>query len=98
MEWQVYDHRFPWILWSYHPNGGFQALDQRDGFLVNSATWDGVIQFAADRSVQKGKTGIGNLIKGVTSLFGVKRCTPCAKRQAELNQWGQIPQEWDPFS
>lgn len=36
--------------------------------------------FAADQT-----RGLGTTIHRVTSKFGIKRCTPCARRQAMLN-------------
>jgi hypothetical protein len=97
IQWQVYDRRFPWIQWAHHPEG-FVMRDTRRAGKFFASSWDGVVSFAADRSTPEGKTGLGNLVKGVTGLFGVERCTPCAERQAEMNQWVQFPSSWNPFS
>ena len=35
--------------------------------------------------------GLGDVIKVITSLFGIKGCVPCEKRAARLNQIMPIP-------
>jgi hypothetical protein len=31
--------------------------------------------------------GLGDVIKRVTSMAGIRPCAPCAKRAAKLNSW-----------
>lgn len=97
IQWQVYDHRFPWIEWGHHPQGGFAIRDTRQRGTFHAKTWNGVVGFAADRSTPQGKSGLGDVVKGVTSAFGIERCSPCAQRQANMNQWVQFPSSWNPF-
>jgi hypothetical protein len=98
MQWNVYDQRFPWVLWAHDHQGGFVVFDRRDGYQAYTADWGEVVRFAAQRSKKPGKTGLGTIIKGMTTKLGVEQCTPCAKRQIELDQMVQFPSSWDPFA
>lgn len=46
-----------------------------------AADENGLHQYAADHS----GNGLGNVVHRATSALGMERCTPCAKRQAQLN-------------
>lgn len=97
-QWNVYDQRFPWVQWTHHPQGGFVVRDARQSGTYRAPTWEGVLKFAADHSTQQGKSGLGDLVAGFTGALGIEKCTPCAQRQADMNQWLQFNSDWNPFS
>ncbi len=82
----MYRHpRVPWI--TIRPvHGGFHATDTRTGETVFAPNAEAVEQFAADRSAQLGRRGVGDMVHGAAKALGLQRCTPCAKRQQALNR------------
>lgn len=80
--WRPYHPKLPWILWAYAAGGGYLVRCTRSGDQVLSMDWGGVQHFAADHS-----SGLGNLVHSLTRMFGIKRCAPCAARQAALNAY-----------
>lgn len=44
-------------------------------------------QWVADHSARPSHVPVGDWIHKVTSWLGIKRCAPCAERQAKLNNW-----------
>ena len=78
----------PWVVWGYEPNGHAIALNERTGERAYVANETQLHEFAA-RAARAGKgKGLGDLVAGVASALGIKKCAPCAKRQAMMNRWG----------
>ena len=44
-------------------------------------------QWVADHSARPTPMPLGDGVHKVTSMLGIKRCEPCAERQAKLNAW-----------
>lgn len=44
-------------------------------------------QWVADHSARPTHIPLGDWVHVVTKALGLKRCTPCAERQAKLNNW-----------
>jgi hypothetical protein len=61
------------------------VLDRRSGAQVYAPDWSGVDQFAADHS-SSGR-GLGDVLHSLAQAFGLRRCAPCARRQAVANAW-----------
>ena len=77
--------RTPWILVGRHPQGGFVVRDTRSGAEVYAASEHAVAQAAAGMSSAPGYHGLGDVVAGAARRLGFESCTPCARRQAELN-------------
>ena len=76
----------PWIHFLRRSNG-FLVKDARTGEIVETCCFDGVIQFAADRSGSQTNYGLGDLVHQTANAFGFKRCGDCAKRQMNMNRF-----------
>lgn len=86
-----YSQRINWLLVGRQGNA-FVVVDTRTNERWSVPTMDHVHQIAADRSAKQGAVGLGDLVHRATSAIGMKRCTPCAKRQAALNAMvGRVP-------
>ena len=77
--------RMPWILVCPHPEGGFIVRDTRTGVQVHAGSEHAVAAAAAGMSADQGYHGLGDVVAGATRRLGIESCTPCARRQAELN-------------
>jgi len=87
-----YHPRLPWILVGPHPQGGFVVRDNRTGAEVYAAGEHAVAAAAASMSSAPGYHGLGDAVAGAARRLGFSGCTPCARRQAELN--GFVPRLW----
>jgi hypothetical protein len=86
-----YNAKLPWLLVGKQATS-FVIVDTRTNEQWEVPTIDHVHQIAADRSSQQGAVGLGDLVHRATSALGIKRCAPCAKRQAALNAMiGRVP-------
>jgi hypothetical protein len=87
--WQrVLDPRFPWIRSFYTaPERGYpgHVLDLRTREQAWVSTETELFAFIGRHSAAPG-LGLGNAVRALTKRLGFGECTPCAKRQAALNQ------------
>ena len=92
MAWQAHP-QFPWIQVALHPQGGWVLSDSRDGTQVYAQTEHDFHTFVARRSnPNPQRMGAGDMVAAATHALGIEQCTPCAKRQAQLN--AALPNMW----
>jgi hypothetical protein len=77
--WNEYPN-LPWIHFRAAGGGGFEVRNVKTGAQFFASNMGGVHAFAADNS-----SGLGTAVHKATSAMGIKRCEPCAKRQAAMN-------------
>ena len=67
--------------------------DSRDGTQVYAQTEHDFHTFVARRSnPNPQRMGAGDMVAAATHALGIEQCTPCAKRQAQLN--AALPNMW----
>ena len=66
--------------------------DTRTAETFRAFTRGDVDRIAAGRSAAPGYGGLGDAVRAVTRKAGIGECSPCAKRQAQLN--GFMPRLW----
>jgi hypothetical protein len=92
MAWQQHP-QFPWIQVASHPQSGWIIHDTRDGARFHAASEHAYHSIIAQRSNQQlNRMGAGDLVARATHALGIEQCTPCAQRQAALNQ--ALPNLW----
>jgi hypothetical protein len=92
MQWQQHP-QFPWIQVANHPQGGWVLHDSRDGTQIYAPNEHAFHTFVAQRSnPQLSRMGAGDIVARATHALGIEQCTPCARRQAEMN--AMLPNLW----
>lgn len=76
----------PWVVIQPLPGGCADVLNERTGARARVCTQIQLHEFAAAAASTPGRVGAGDAVAAVTSRLGIKKCAPCAQRQAALNR------------